>query len=193
MMKHAIPPIALAAMIALAGCGESVPPTDTVTADESVGGGDAVSPDDATALPNESDANVAGANGAGMTGGRDNMAAGNAATMNGAASSDAMSDNSAMPPGAAMDNKAGMAGGKPATIKKTISYRCDDTEKSIVKIDYMSDDLAAMIRMGTGAPVRLTTDKIGGPMTAADGTRLSGSGKEIVLKTADGKSMSCKG
>lgn len=173
-MKTSLPPLALAAMIALAGCGESVPPTETVTADESTGGGDMAATDDA-AMANA-----------------DDMAAtnmGNAAAEPGDAANRMAGANASM----TAEGNAAMGAAKPVTIKKTVSYRCDDADKSVVKVDYMSDDLAAMIRMGTGAPVKVSTDKIGGPMAADDGTRLSVSGKEVVVKSADGKTMNCKG
>ncbi len=105
----------------------------------------------------------------------------------------AAANDTAMAGNAAMPSSATPSASKPVTIKQTISYRCDDPDKSVVKIDYMSDDMAAMIRMGAGAPLRVVADKPGGPFTEDGGTRLSGGGKEIVLKAADGKTMSCKG
>lgn len=179
IMKQMILPLSIIALV-FAGCGESVPPTETVTADEG-GGGEIPVDEAATEGANmRADANMADANG---------VAANTADAVAGMNDSAMPPANRAMPSG---NEAASMTGPKkPATIKKTTSYRCDD--KSVVKVDYMSDDLTAMVRTGTEAPVLLKTDKVGGAMTSEGGARLSGSGAEIVFKAADGKSLSCKG
>jgi hypothetical protein len=183
-MKNYIPVAALVAALALAGCGESVPPTETVTADEGVGGGADLSSADNAAI---TDADI-GSNNSALAGTADADAGMNDSVLAGSAGAANASANATM---AADGNKMAMSDPKkPTTIAKTTSYRCDD--KSIIKIDYMSDETSAMIRAEGKPPLLLKADKIGGAMAADDGSRLSSSGKEVVYKMAEGKSVTCK-
>jgi hypothetical protein len=88
-------------------------------------------------------------------------------------------------------NNIGMAepAPMPPSIKTSATYRCDD--KSVAKIDFMSDGLSANVTVGDKPPLMLKTEAAGSAMTSADGGRLSGTGAKVSLKLPGGASQAC--
>ncbi len=168
-MKQSPLPLILASAIALAACKPQVS-NDTVVPDEpTVGAGD-TSGAMAGSEPNNTD----------MMKPEDKAAMGN------------MSAGDNMSAGAATgNNSAATMPAKTPTITKTTTYRCDD--KSVLKVDYMSDEISAIVRADGEAPTLLKAERSGGPMTAESGARLSGSGAEIAYRNTKGKTVGCKG
>ena len=78
----------------------------------------------------------------------------------------------------------------PPPIAATVEYRCKDN--SLVTVDWFKGDMMATIHpTKTGAPVRLTADKQGGPFTADGGYKLTGDQKKIEWTDAGKKEQAC--
>lgn len=78
----------------------------------------------------------------------------------------------------------------PPSVKASVTFRCKDN--SLVFVDFFSGDKQANLRTEKdGAPVKLTAEKAGDPLTA-DGYSMSGTPKLITLSRPGKPSQSCK-
>lgn len=72
----------------------------------------------------------------------------------------------------------------PPAIKASKTYRCADNR--IVKIDWLEGGKEATVTPDKGTPIAVATSEAGKPMTAADGTSVSGSDSAASVKIGIG-------
>ena len=81
----------------------------------------------------------------------------------------------------------------PPAIAASKTYRCKDN--SLVSIDWLADNKTANVRVGDATtPVQLKAAAAGEPLTAADGTSLTGNATaaSVSLTLAGKGAQSCK-
>ncbi|MFM9828978.1 MAG: hypothetical protein ACKVOB_09585 [Sphingomonas sp.] len=78
----------------------------------------------------------------------------------------------------------------PPSMKASVTFRCKDN--SLVYVDFFSGDKQATLRtVKDGAPIKLTAETAGEPLTA-DGYSLTGTPKAITLTQPGKGALTCK-
>ncbi|MFD1613083.1 hypothetical protein ACFSCW_14855 [Sphingomonas tabacisoli] len=78
----------------------------------------------------------------------------------------------------------------PPAVTDTGIYRCKDN--SVVYVDFLGDKTQANIRTEKGGtPVHVQSTEAGKPLTGANGTSISGSGKTVQIAVKGGAAQSC--
>lgn len=78
----------------------------------------------------------------------------------------------------------------PPSMKASVTFRCKDN--SLVYVDFFSGDKQANVKTSEGgAPVKLTAEKAGDPLTA-DGYSMTGTPQAITLAMPGKPSQTCK-
>jgi len=78
----------------------------------------------------------------------------------------------------------------PPTVKSSKKYRCADG--AVVSVDFLSDDLSAMVTPEKGSVTALKAAEKGKPFTA-EGYAVSGTGSPVSITLPGKGSQSCKG
>ena len=79
----------------------------------------------------------------------------------------------------------------PPPIVRSASYRCDDGQALYVAV--LQEKHAVLVRDSrSDIPTRLERESDTGPLTADDGTSLSGTGSEVRYSSPDRPSQTCR-